>query len=109
VVVATYVSINCLAFFATARARLLDQFFECFLTLAATPQVGLPALAKLMLYTVLPAAFVGFRPVEILRGFSLAKLGAASAAAALYPILAAWLFGRGLRRYASGNRVVDTR
>jgi ABC-2 type transport system permease protein len=109
VVVSAYVSINCLAFFATARPRLLDQLFECFLTLAMMPQLGLPAFAKVLLYTVLPAAFVGFLPVEILRSFSLAKLGSVVAAAVLFPIVAALLFTRGLRRYASGNRMFDTR
>jgi ABC-2 type transport system permease protein len=109
IIVATYVSLNCLVFWTSARARLFDQLFECFLTLATMPQIGLPAIAKVLLYTVLPAAFVGFLPVEILRSFSPAKLAAAGAAAAVFPVLAAALFGLGLKRYASGNRMLDTR
>ncbi|HEU4619152.1 MAG TPA: ABC-2 family transporter protein [Gammaproteobacteria bacterium] len=109
VVVATYVSINCLVFFTAAPARLFDQLFECFLIAATTPQIGLPMAAKLLLYTVLPAAFVGFLPVQILRSFSAAELGATAAAALVFPVLAALLFRVGLKRYASGNRMLDTR
>jgi ABC-2 type transport system permease protein len=108
VVVATYVSINCLVFWVGGRARVFDQLFECFLTLATMPQMGVPAVAKVLLYTALPAAFVGFLPVEILRGFSAAKLTAVAAAALLFPALAAWIFRRGVRQYASGNRMIES-
>jgi ABC-2 type transport system permease protein len=109
VVVSVYVTIGCLVFFASVRARLVDQLFECFLTLSAMPQIGLPALVKVLLYTALPAAFVGFVPVEILRSFSAAELAGAALAAAVCPGLAALVFRRGLKRYASGNLMIDTR
>jgi viologen exporter family transport system permease protein len=109
VIVAVYVSINCLVFFTSARTRFFDHLFECFLTLSVMPQIGLPVFAKVLLYTVLPAAFVGFVPVEILRDFSARELAAAAAAATVFPAIAASLFGIGLRRYASGSRMLDTR
>jgi ABC-2 type transport system permease protein len=109
VIVATYVAINTLVFWTGGRASVFDQLFGCFLTLAATPQMGLPMAAKILVYTALPAAFVGFVPVEILRDFSGPALAAMVAAAVLAPLAAAWLFGRGLKRYASGNRMVETR
>ena len=108
-VVSVYVTMSCLVFFASARSRLVDQMFECFLTLSTMPQVGLPALAKVLLYTALPAAFVGFLPVEILRSFSAVELGGAVLAAAVFPAVAALVFRRGLKRYASGNLMIDTR
>jgi ABC-2 type transport system permease protein len=109
VIVAAYVSINSLVFFTSARGRLFDQLFECFLTLSLVPQIGLPAFVQVLLYTALPAAFVGFVPVEILRSFSWSELAATATAAVVFPLLAAALFQRGLRRYASGNRMLDTR
>ena len=63
----------------------------------------------MLLYTVLPAAFVAFVPVEILRSFSLGKAVAVVAAAAVFPAIAAGVFRLGLRRYASGNRALDGR
>jgi ABC-2 type transport system permease protein len=109
VVVAVYVTINCLAFWTSARARLCDQLFESFLQFAMVPQIGLPVFVKVLLYTVLPAAFVAFVPVEILRSFSLAEAVATVAAAAVFPAIAAGVFRLGLRRYASGNRAFDMR
>jgi ABC-2 type transport system permease protein len=109
VLIAVYVTINCLAFWTSARARLCDQLFESFLQFAMVPQVGLPVFVKVLLYTVLPAAFVAFVPVEILRSFSLGKSAAVVAAACVFPTVAAGVFRLGLRRYASGNRAFDTR
>jgi ABC-2 type transport system permease protein len=109
VIVATYVIINCLAFWSRGRSSFFDQLFECFLTLASMPQLGLPAAAKILVYTVLPAAFVGFVPVEILRSFTLAKLAAALAAAVVFPALAVGVFRLGIARYVSGNRMVEPR
>ncbi|HEX5419219.1 MAG TPA: ABC-2 family transporter protein [Gammaproteobacteria bacterium] len=107
VIVATYVAINCLAFWCRGRSSFFDQLFECFLTLASMPQLGLPRAATILLYTVLPAAFVGFVPVEILRSFTLEKLAAVLAAAMFFPALAAGLFRLGIARYVSGNRVIE--
>jgi ABC-2 type transport system permease protein len=59
---------------------------------------------KIVLFTIIPADFVSYLPVALLREPSLATLGGALGGAALYAALAVWLFHRGLRRYASGNR-----
>lgn len=109
VVVSTYVAINCLAFWLSGRTSLFDQLFECFLILASMPHLGLPAAAKVIVYTVLPAAFVGYVPVEILRSFSFGELGAVAGAALAVPVAAGALFRLGLRRYSSGNRMIEVR
>lgn len=109
VLVAVYVTINCLAFWTSARPRLCDQLFESFLQFAMVPQIGLPVFVKVLLYTVLPAAFVAFVPVEILRSFSLGRAAAVVVAAAVFPSIAAGVFRLGLRRYASGNRALEVR
>ena len=109
VVVSVYVAINCLAFWTSAPPRFCDQLFESFLQFAMVPQIGLPVFVKVLLYTVLPAAFVAFVPVEILRSFSLGKAVAVVAAAAVFPAIAAGVFRLGLRRYASGNRALGGR
>jgi len=109
VLVSVYVAINCLAFWTSARPRLCDQLFESFLQFAMVPQIGLPVFVTVLLYTVLPAAFIAFVPVEILRAFSLGKAAAVVAAATVFPAIAAGLFRLGLRRYASGNRAFDVR
>jgi ABC-2 type transport system permease protein len=52
-----------------------------------------------------PAGFVGFLPVELVRAPSAALAAAALGAAVGWTLLALFVFGRGLRRYASGNRI----
>jgi ABC-2 type transport system permease protein len=109
VVVAVYVTINCLAFWTSARPRLCDQLFESFLQFAMVPQIGLPVFVKVLLYTVMPAAFIAFVPVEILRSFSFGKAAAVVVAAVVFPAIAARVFRLGLRRYASGSRTFQLR
>ena len=109
VIVASYIAINCLVFWSKGRASLTDQLCDCFLMLATMPIMGLPGAAKLLVYTVLPAAFVGFLPVEILRVFSGPKLAAVVLVAFAAPVIAAGIFRLGLRQYASGNRMAELR
>ena len=59
-----------------------------------------------MLFTVLPAGFVGYLPVQIVRQPSIVSIAMLAAGAATYLTIATWVFGRGLRRYASGSRFV---
>ena len=60
----------------------------------------------LLLFTVLPAGFVAYLPVQVVRQPSVAGLVMLLAGSASYVVLANWVFGRGLRRYASGSRFV---
>ena len=101
VLVSVYVAINCLAFWTSARPASLRPAVS-FLQFAMVPQIGLPVFVKVLLYTVLPAAFVAFVPVEILRSFSLGK---ATAVAAVFPSIAAGLFRLGLPLRARQSRV----
>jgi ABC-2 type transport system permease protein len=57
-----------------------------------------------VLLTLLPAFWVGYVPVELIRHPSAATLGLMLAGTASYALFAAWLFSKGLRRYASGSR-----
>jgi ABC-type Na+ transport system ATPase subunit NatA/ABC-type uncharacterized transport system permease subunit len=59
---------------------------------------------KLLLFTVLPAGFISYLPTELVRSFEPGTLALAVGGAAAYAVLAAWVFARGLRRYASGSR-----
>ena len=55
------------------------------------------------LYTLIPAGFVGFLPVELVRAPSLALLGACSPPRWAGRLLALLVFHAGLRRYAVGQ------
>ncbi|MEE9279839.1 MAG: hypothetical protein V3V67_06655 [Myxococcota bacterium] len=59
---------------------------------------------KLLLFTLIPAGFIGYLPVELLQEFRWTGLAATLGGAVFYVGLALFVFERGLRRYESGNR-----
>jgi ABC-2 type transport system permease protein len=58
---------------------------------------------KLALFSVVPAAFIGFVPVELLRTHQLSWLLWHLGVSATFVALGGWVFARGLRRHASGS------
>jgi len=60
-------------------------------------------------FTVFPAAFVAFFPAEVVRQPDLGGVLGMLAAALVYATLAVVVFDRGLRRYRSGNRLLELR
>jgi ABC-2 type transport system permease protein len=78
---------------------------EFTLTFSLYPRTLFSGELSFVLYTVLPAGFVGFVPAELVRAPSPALAAAALAAAGVWVGLALFVFRRGLARYASGNRI----
>ncbi len=93
-------------FFAGSMRRLAEQLMEIFIMLSLYPQVGFAPLFKLLMFTIIPAWFVAFLPVEIMRGLDWPGLAGLAAAAAGYLGLAVLVFQSGLRRYRSANNFV---
>lgn len=105
VLTATGVIVRRRAFWFGRTDRLARRFWEFLVAFSSYPRVIFGGLLKLLLFTVSPAGFIGFLPVELLRAFSWPGLAAALAGAAAYTALAFAAFGRGLRRYESGKRL----
>jgi ABC-2 type transport system permease protein len=82
------------------------QLWELLITFSLYPEPLFGGALRLMLFTVLPAAFVSYLPVHIVRQPSAPALAMFLAGSAAYLGLAVWVFGRGLRRYSSGSRFV---
>ena len=61
--------------------------------------------AKLVLFTLIPAAFIGALPAEFVRKFDLLQLVQICAGGAIFLLLAVFVFYRGLRRYESGSAI----
>ncbi len=79
------------------------QLWELLITFALYPEPLFGGALRLVLFTVLPAGFVGYLPVRIVRDPSLVGMTLLLIAAIAYMRIAAAVFDRGLRRYASGN------
>lgn len=102
--VAVCVMAQALVFWLGRIERLSRSLFEFVLTLATQPPTLFSGGIKLLLFTLLPAAFAGHVPAALIRNCDARDLALASCGTLLYTAGAVWLFGRGLRHYASGSR-----
>jgi ABC-2 type transport system permease protein len=92
-----------LAFFLGSSAALSEQWRFALVTFGTYPSAIFEGAVKLVLYTLIPAAFINALPIEALRNLNLmdALLAVAGSLAAL--LAAVLTFQAGLRRYESGN------
>jgi ABC-2 type transport system permease protein len=92
-----------LGFFLGNSATLTDQWRMAMITLSTYPATLFGGTVKLLLYTVVPAAFVTYLPIVALRDLSLVDAALTAAGSLGFLILSAAVFYAGLRRYESGN------
>jgi ABC-2 type transport system permease protein len=92
------------AFWLGRTEGVARQAMELLVTFAVYPPPLFGPALKVLLFTVLPAGFISYMPVQMLRDPSWAGVLGASAAALLYAVSAVLVFRRGLRRYESANR-----
>jgi ABC-2 type transport system permease protein len=99
------VIVHSLAFWLGSMQVLARQVWEFTITFSLYPESIFPGALRLLLYTAIPAAFIGWFPSGLVRAFSLEGLAWCLAGAVVFPAVAAVVFHLGLRRYASGSRV----
>src|SRR5262245_20032429 len=93
-----------LAFWLGSVETAATQLWELLVTFSLYPEPLFGGTLRLVLFTVLPAGFVGYLPVRILHAPSLANVAILLLVAMAYLCLAVLVFDHGLRRYASGSR-----
>src|SRR4029079_5027928 len=93
-----------LAFWVGRIETVATQLWELLITFSLYPEPLFGGVLRLVLFTILPAGFVGYLPVALVRHPSLPQAGLLCAGSAAYLTLAVLVFHRGLRRYASGSR-----
>jgi ABC-2 type transport system permease protein len=101
--VATAVIAHSLVFWAGRTESVAQQAMDFLVTFSIYPQSLFGGALKIVLFTLIPAAFVGYLPYELVREFRWSWLLAVTAGAALYATIAVAVFAAGLRRYESGN------
>lgn len=97
------------AFWIPRSSAMAQEFLDMMITVSLYPQTIYGALVRAVLFTLIPAAYMTYVPVQAMREGSWSKAAAVVGAAAAYWLLAVWVFDRGLRRYASGNRMIENR
>jgi len=93
-----------LAFWLGNVEAVARQLWELMITFALYPEPLFGGVLRLVLFTLLPAGFVGYVPARLAQRPTAALAAFVLTAAATYLILAAVVFERGLRRYTSGSR-----
>ena len=83
-----------------------DRYVQMFLiTFSTYPENIFKVGTKILLYTVIPAAYLAFLPASIIESFSLTKLLIVIAVGLLYLFMAIKLFYKAISCYESGNNL----
>lgn len=93
------------AFWLGNVSTLARQAWEFVLAFSLQPEPIFAGRLRALLFTLLPAGFVGFLPAALVREPSWSGLFSAMGGAVLFIGLARVAFRLGLRRYVSGNRM----
>jgi ABC-2 type transport system permease protein len=94
-----------LAFFFGHAEGVALQLFNALVSFSTYPADIFKGTVRIVLFTVLPAGFISYAPIGLLRRFDASFVWFAAAAVAAFGLLAVFLFHAGLRRYTSGNRI----
>ena len=99
------VLVNSLAFWLGRSEILAEQFQNALITFSLYPGTLFEGAARVFLFTLVPAGFIGALPVEMLRQFNLATLAWLCLGTGILFGLAILVFHQGLRRYESGSAI----
>ena len=100
---AFFVLLGSLAFFMGNTEGLVQQMFGALISFSTYPMNIFQGAVRLLLFTLIPAGFISFIPLQLLHQFSWLLLGALAGFTILFVGIAAGVFHFGLRRYESGN------
>lgn len=91
------------AFFLGNTEGMAQQMMGALVTFSTYPMDIFNGFVRVLLFTIVPAGFVSFVPLQLLRHFTWPLLGAMVGATTLLVLMAMGLFRLGLRRYESGS------
>ena len=103
VIVSFAVVLGSLAFYLGNAEALAAQAIGALVNFSTYPIDVFPFAVRLILFTLIPSAFLSSIPANLVRGFDWANLAGYAAGAVVFVLLARWLFYRGLHHYESGN------
>ncbi len=95
--------VGCLAFFMGNASQWTFYLSNALITFSIYPMGLFQGAIRLVLFTLIPSAFVGAVPVKIVESHSLTLLGGLAGAALVGIAIMNGIFRLGLRRYESGS------
>jgi len=99
------VLVQSLSFWMGNSTLLSDQASNAIVTFSLYPITLFDGTAKLLLFTLIPAAFIGAIPAEFIRASDWKQLLWLLLATLIFLTLSIFAFHRGLRRYESGSAI----
>ncbi len=103
ILVSFLVIFGSLAFFLGNTEGLSQQMLGALTTFSTYPMNIFNGIVRVFLFTVIPAGFISFVPLQLLRQFSWGLFAGMIGFTVLFAGIAVGLFQLGLRRYESGN------
>lgn len=103
VFVMAFTLFHSLTFWLGNASGLAEQAMNAMMTLAMYPSDIFQGAVRFMMLTVLPAAFVGVVPLNVVRHLDLGLLALLAGAAIVITAVSSAVFYAGLRRYESGS------
>jgi ABC-2 type transport system permease protein len=104
VLVATGVLLHSAAFWLGRTESASRQLYEMTLFFSLYPDTLFTGPLRWILFTIVPAGFVGYLPADLIRAPDAWTAIAIVLGVISYAVVAAWVFQRGLRAYSSGSR-----
>ena len=104
VLTATCVMLHSAAFWLGRTEAASRQLYETTLLFSLYPDTLFTGPLRWILFTLIPAGFVGYLPADLIGTPSLEVAAAIALGVTGYAGAAAWVFERGLRTYSSGSR-----
>jgi ABC-2 type transport system permease protein len=95
-----------LSFFLGNASVLAELWRNTLITFSTYPSILFEGAVKFLLFTLIPAGYVSYIPIEALRQLSLGHAAIGLAGALTVLIVGVAVFYRGLRRYESGNLTI---
>jgi len=102
---AFFILIQSLAFWFGMVSNFVGLAFNAIITFGIYPITIFDNYAKLILFTVIPAALVGAIPAELVKAFTWQSLAELLMGAIIFLLLAVTIFRIGLKRYESGSAI----
>lgn len=93
------VIIYSIAFWLKGSTRFPEQLFIMLIIFSSVMQHGQPIVVQIIMYTIMPAAFIVYLPTQLVQSFDWQIFGLLMAAAVFYVGAAIMIFNAGLRRY----------
>lgn len=99
------IATHSLTFYMGNADGIADLFLQFILNFTTYPEGVFNNIVKFIMYTVLPAGFIAFIPLTLIKSFSLKAFIILLVATVIWVNLAFLIFKRGLKRYESGNLI----